>query len=41
MYLRVLHVGLEAGDEAHVDAWHLADQGAAPSGAVNWLVMDP
>jgi hypothetical protein len=33
IYLRVLHAGPDAGDEAHAGAWHLPDQGAAPSGA--------
>ncbi len=32
IYLRVLHAGPEAGDEAHAGTWHLPDQGAAPSG---------
>jgi hypothetical protein len=29
----LLHVVVEAGDEAHPGPWDLSDQGAAPSGA--------
>jgi hypothetical protein len=29
----LLHVVVEAGDEAHLGPWDLSDQGAGPSGA--------
>jgi hypothetical protein len=35
-----LHVGVEAGEEAHLGPRDLSDQGAAPSRGVNWLVKD-
>jgi hypothetical protein len=35
-----LHASVEAIDEAHLGPWDLSDQGAAPLGAIDWLVKD-